>query len=155
MTETLYNLKVTEKELDYLQAGMFHLKDHLEEEDDTPHEGSTWNYLSFWEKNSLETTCRLGLRLQNKDYTKICWGRKTNQELKKQIAKLQEDINVLQERSANYYKWWRGEESDNIQLREDIKEYIEERKKDKVYMTDILVRDEGEDALLEYLLKDI
>ena len=88
MAEKTYNLKLTAKELYHLQWGMECLRDNFEEGTDYYNE-------------SKKVVENLEKRFEKKDYTEICWGKKTNETLKKKIAKLEADNKRLKE-SCDY-----------------------------------------------------
>tara|TARA_B100000519_G_scaffold203180_1_gene224622 strand:- start:3229 stop:3600 length:372 start_codon:yes stop_codon:yes gene_type:complete len=82
MTEKTYNLKLTAKELYHLQWGIECLRDNFEEGTD------------FY-NDSKKVVENLEKRFEKEDYSEICWGKKTNEKLKKKIAVLERQIQYL------------------------------------------------------------
>ena len=70
MAEKTYNLKLTAKELYHLQWGITNLRDNFEDDCD-------------YYNDSKKVVENLEKRFEKKDYTEICWGKKTNETLKK------------------------------------------------------------------------
>ena len=81
MAEKTFNLKLTPTELYYIHWGITALYDNFEEPE--PHH--------------LKEVEKLDKRLEKKDYTEICWGKKQNLKLKEENEKLKDKIDDLQE----------------------------------------------------------
>tara|TARA_Y100000361_G_scaffold84972_1_gene75345 strand:- start:176 stop:490 length:315 start_codon:yes stop_codon:yes gene_type:complete len=97
---TTYNLKLTVQEINILHWGMTNLRDNFEEGNDCYNE----------EQKICEN---LEKRFEKKDYTKICWGKKANKELKDKIAKLETEIQLLKQQKEKLYLcsecWYKNE----------------------------------------------
>ena len=88
---TTYNLKVTDFELEYLRKTLDIAVDiwgEAEEPEDRIYTKVSESLLK---------------RIENKDYTKICWGKKANKELKDKIAKLETEIQLLKQQKEKLY----------------------------------------------------
>ena len=95
---TTYNLKLTAKEINILHWGMTNLRDNFED----------GHY-----KEEQKICENLEKRFEKKDYTKICLGKKANQELKNKIAKLEAEIQLLKQQKEKLYLcpecWYKNE----------------------------------------------
>lgn len=122
MTDTIYNFKITKDELQIIHTSLEAWRNIIYEEisDRDAHEGDEE------EKEIIKSCNSLQERIDNGDYTKICWGKKANQQLKDKIKKLDAENKELKERLQNQIKITKEAKIKKIEAEnKELKERIE------------------------------
>ena len=115
MTDTLYNLKLTQKEINMIRSSLgvnlYTIYDDMDSREAMKPDED--------EEKAIKLCESIEERLAKGDYTKICWGRKANQQLKNKITKIEAENKDMKERLEylkDNYKTMKERLEDQIEL---------------------------------------